>query len=316
MRFLHSWLSCQSLSTCCEPHGACRSFSSTFCRQRHRSPPGTTPCWTISAFLRAPSSTAVSLPLRLYAAFGALGISPIRATFVMVAIEVVFPFVGIVWATRVIQPSVSRELAAVAATVGTLGYTLAGNNLANFGFFFGWNYGFANGIACVAIAFALRRRWTPAAIAISVLVTVHFVIAVLVGLVVLPLIVLDLKRRRFEIRLVPVAVAAVLGGMYLWFGRGDVQLSSARLDMLTFLAACLSIPPVLRVRLVVPSPLCGGHRSVVDRGRVDVCGGAHRTELGHRALSSRLAITLVTTAGLCLLGWAPRTSTRPMSRCC
>ena len=26
--------------------------------------------------------------------------------------------------------------------------------------------------------------------------------------------------------------------------------------------------------------------------------------LGHRALSSRLAITLVTTAGLCLLGWA------------
>ncbi len=29
---------------------------------------------------------------------------------------------------------------------------------------------------------------------------------------------------------------------------------------------------------MVPSPLCGGHRSVVDRCRGDVCGGAHRTE--------------------------------------
>ncbi len=187
--------------------------------------------------------TAVSLPLRLYAAFGALGISPIRATFVMVAIEVIFLFVGIAWATPVIQPSVSRELWAVAATVGTLGYTLAGNNLANFGFFFRWNYGFANGIACVAIAFALRRRWTPAAIAISALVTVHFVIAVLVGLVVLPLIALDLKRRRFEIRLVPVAVAAVIGGMYLWFGRGDVQLSSARLDTTRTSLGCVPFNP-------------------------------------------------------------------------
>ncbi len=156
--------------------------------------------------------TAVSLPLRLYAAFGALGIGPIRATFVMVAVEVVWLFVGIAWSVRIIQPSVSREMAAVAATVGTLGYALDGNNLANFGFFFGWNYGFAGGVACVAIAFALQRRWTAAAIAISVLVTVHFVIAVLVGLVVLPLVALDLKRRRFEIRLVPAAVAAVISG--------------------------------------------------------------------------------------------------------
>jgi hypothetical protein len=74
--------------------------------------------------------TAVSLPLRLYDVIGALGSGPIVATYIMVAVEVVWLFVGIAWSVRILQPSVSRELAAVAATVGTLGYALDGNNLA------------------------------------------------------------------------------------------------------------------------------------------------------------------------------------------
>ena len=250
--------------------------------------------------------TAVSLPLRLYAAFGALGLGPIRATFVMVAIEVVFLFVAIAWSVRIIRPSVSRELAAVAATVGTLGYALDGNNLANFGFFFGWNYGFASGIACVAIAFALRRRWTAAAIAISALVTVHVVIAVLVGLVVLPLIAVDLKRRRFEIRLVPVAASSVIGGAYLWFARGDVQLSSARLDTGAYIARLRAFQSHLFFEFDTPflRPFADDIGAWSITVVLTLAAALTARGLGHRALSSRLAITLVTTAGLCLLGWA------------
>ena len=250
--------------------------------------------------------TAVSLPLRMYAAFGALGSGPVLATYIVVAVEVVFLFVGIAWSVRIIQPSVSREVAAVAATVGTLGYALDGNNLANFGFFFGWNYGFAGGVACVAIAFALRRHWTAAAIAISVLVTVHFVIAVLVGVVVLSLVALDLKRRRFEIRLVPVAFAAVIAGTYLWFARGDVQLPSASLDTSAYIARLRAFQSHLFFEFdtgfLRPFAEDIGAWSIAVVATLAVALTARR--LGRRGLSSRVAITLVTTAALSMLGWA------------
>jgi hypothetical protein len=250
--------------------------------------------------------TAVSVPLRLFAVFGALGIGPIRATFIVVAVEVVFLFVGIAWSVRIVQPAVSREVAAVVATVVTLGYALAGNNLANFGFFFGWNYGFADGIACVAIAFALRRRWTAAAVAISALVTVHFVMAVLVGLVVLPLVALDLKRHRLDIRLRPAAVAAACSGVYLWFARGDVQLPSATLDTSAYIARLRAFQYHLffefNMEFLRPLAKDIGAWSI---GVVVILAAALTAKrLDHRELPSRLAITLVTTAVLSMIGWA------------
>ena len=63
-------------------------------------------------------------------------------------------------------------------------------------------------------------------IAMSVLVTVHFVIAVLVGVVVLPLVVLDLNAQRSKYDLCRLLSPWSIGGMYLWFGRGDVQFPS------------------------------------------------------------------------------------------
>ena len=250
--------------------------------------------------------TAVSLPLRLYAALGALGSGPILATYIMVAVEVVCLFVWIAWSVRIIQPSVSRELAAVAATVGTLGYALDGNNLANFGFFFGWNYGFAGGLVCVAIAFALRRRWTAAAIAISALVTVHFVVAVLVGLVVLPLVALDLRRRRFEIRLVPAAVAAAIAAVYLWFARGDVQLPSASLDTSAYIARLRAFQFHLFLEFDMRSlrPIAEDIGAWSIAVMVTLAAALTAKRLGHQALSSRLAIILATTAVLSMLGWA------------
>jgi|GEM_PF-5181099 len=257
--------------------------------------------------------TAVSLPLRLYPAFGALGFGPIMATYFMVAIEVVFLFVAIAWSVRIIQPSVSRAMAAVAATVATLGYALDGNNLANFGFFFGWNYGFADGVALVAIALALRRRWTAATLAISALVTVHSVIAVLVGLVVLPLVVLDLKRRRFEIRRVPAGVAAATGAAYLWFARGDVQLPSATLDTQAYIARLRAFQSHLffefDMRYLRPLAEDIGAWSIAVVVILATALTARR--LGHRSLSSRLAITMVTVAMLSMLGWAHSTLDRP-----
>jgi hypothetical protein len=257
--------------------------------------------------------TAVSLPLRLYAAFGALGFGPLLATYAVDAVEVVWLFVGIAWSVRIIQPSWSREVAAVAATVGTIGYALDGNNLANFGFFFGWNYGFASGLACVAIAFALRRRWTAAAIAISVLVAVHFVIAVLVGLVALPLVALDLKRRQFDIRLVPAAVAAVSGAAYLWFARGDVQLPSASLDTSAYVARLRAFQFHLffefdtRFLRSFAEDIGAWCLAVV----VILAAAMTAKRLGDRALSSRVAITLVTTAVLSMLGWAHSSLAKP-----
>ena len=257
--------------------------------------------------------TAVSLPLRLYDVLGALGFGPIFATYTMVAVEVAVLFIGIAWSVRILQPSVSREVAAVAATVGTLGYALDGNNLANFGFFFGWNYGFVGGLACVAIAFALRQRWTAAIIAISMLVTVHFVVAVLVGMAVLPLVALDLRRRRFDVRLVPAAVAAAIGGAYLWFARGDVQLPSAHLDTSAYIARLRAFQFHLffEFNMRFLRPLAEGIGAWSIAVVVIIAAAMTAKRLGHRALSSRLAITLVTIAVLSMLGWAHSNLDRP-----
>lgn len=257
--------------------------------------------------------TAVSLPLRLYAVFGALGFGPISATNIMVAIEVVWLFVAIAWAVRIIQPSVPRAVAAAVATVGTIGYTLDGNNLANFPLFFGWNYGFAYGLACLAIAFALRRRWTASAAAISALVAVHFVVSVLVGLVVLPLVALDLAQRRFDIRRLPTVAAGCCAGVYLWLARGDVQLPTASLDTKAYIARLRAF----QYHLFYEFDLRWLRYYAEDIGAwslaavVVLAAALTARRRGHLAPSNRIAIVLASTAVLSMIGWAHSTLDAP-----
>ena len=168
VRFLHSWLSCshcQPAANLTRPVGVSRRRSVPRGPDRLPAQPHAGRS-RLSFGLRA---TAVSLPLRLYAAFGALGsVRSVRRSSWSRSKSI-----SVRW-DRLGDPS--HPALGVPGTGGRrcdsghAGYTLAGNNLANFGFFFGWNYGSANGIACVAIAFALRRRWTPAAITMSALV--------------------------------------------------------------------------------------------------------------------------------------------------
>ena len=180
--------------------------------------------------------TAVSLPLRGYHLFDAIGVGVLDATRAMVALETLWMFVVVWWAVRVARPTVSRNIAAIAAFVACVGYVLAGNNLANWGFLWGWNYGFAYSVVCLLVAFALRRRWTAAAVTAAALVTIHSVVAVLAVIVVLALFVIDLVGRRVQIRWLVVSAGAVVSGAYLATARGDVQLAGGELDTVAYVA--------------------------------------------------------------------------------
>ena len=107
--------------------------------------------------------TAISAPLRLYSVFDAFGLGVVGATRLMIALEALALFVGIYFAVRIIRPTTTTLVAALAATVGTVGYALNGHNLSNFGFLYGWNYGFAAAAAVLALSFAVRTRWTACA---------------------------------------------------------------------------------------------------------------------------------------------------------
>ncbi|MEO7370768.1 MAG: hypothetical protein ABIZ69_07900, partial [Ilumatobacteraceae bacterium] len=107
--------------------------------------------------------TAISLPLRLYSVFDAFGLGVVGATRTMIGVEALALFAGLYFAVRIMRPTTTTLVAALAATVGTIGFALNGHNLANFGFLYGWNYGFASAAAVLALSFALRTRWTACA---------------------------------------------------------------------------------------------------------------------------------------------------------
>jgi hypothetical protein len=194
------------------------------------------PLLNVVGFPSGSELTAVSLPLRGYQLFDDLGIGVLDATRAMIAFETLWMFVVVAWAVRVARPTVSRNIAACAALVACLGYVLAGNNLANWGFLWGWNYGFAYSVVCLLVAFALRGRWTAAAVAAAVLVTIHSVVGVLAVIVVLPLLAIDLVGRRVHVRWLVVAGAAVMSGAYLAIVRGDVPLGGEELDTAAYVA--------------------------------------------------------------------------------
>jgi hypothetical protein len=180
--------------------------------------------------------TAISAPLRLYAVFDALGFGVVGATRWMIALEALAFFIGIYAAARILRPVTTNLVAGLAATVATVGYALSGHNLANFGFLYGWNYGFAAAAATVTLAYALRQRWTACVCMVVLVGTIHSVIGVLLVLALVPLAILDIVRRRFSLRWKPIALVVGAGAVYLLASRGDVQLPTVDLDVGAYIA--------------------------------------------------------------------------------
>lgn len=257
--------------------------------------------------------TALSAPLRLYALFGAAGLGVVGATEWMIALEALALFAGIYAAVRILRPTTTSLVAASSATLATVGYALNGHNLANFGFLYGWNYGFATAVAVVALAYALRRRWTACAIAVVVVALIHSVIAVLVVLSLVPLVVIDVVRRRFALRWRPVALAAAVAVAYLLASRGDVQLPSGRLDVGAYIA---------RVRAFQSHYFFQFSTSFLRTFAEDIASwliavvllvvvGMALRRLGDGALADRLVVLLTAIGALSALGWAHSNLSQP-----
>ncbi len=180
--------------------------------------------------------TAVSLPLQLYRLLDWMGIGTLDSARVMVAVEALVFFVLVAMAVHVALPRVTPTLASAAATVATVGYALSLSNLANWGFLWGWNYGFAYAFAALALAYGLRRGWTRAVIVLALLLTVHSLVAVLVGLTLAPLFLVDVMRRRVGLSWRAVVLSGALSITFLMVQGGTASLSSGALDTEAYVA--------------------------------------------------------------------------------
>jgi len=116
--------------------------------------------------------TAQSLPLRLYQL---LAYSPIDleiAFRVVTFIEIIFFGVCIWCAVVILHPAVRKTIVGLCVFIGLQG-TIFSHNLANWGFLFGWNYGFAYGVLMLILVFGLRGKWPHAVVAIAFLLAIH-----------------------------------------------------------------------------------------------------------------------------------------------
>lgn len=257
--------------------------------------------------------TGVSLPLRGYGMLDRLGLDVIDTTLVMVAIETAWLFIAITWAVRIVRPASSLGPAAVAGVVATVGYGLAGNNLANWGFVWGWNYGFAYGVTSVAMAFGLRRRWTEASVAIAVLLTIHSLVAFLTALALVPLLAADALQRRLRINWMVTTGALAAGGLYLVLFSGDARLSSSELDIDAYLARLRAFQSHLFVEFdtdflrIWSQHIAAWSVAVLA---VLVASLLLRRQ-GDDALACRLLVITATLVVVSMLGWWHSTLDRP-----
>jgi hypothetical protein len=264
------------------------------------------PLLETTGFSSGSEITGVSLPLRAYRLLDWMGVGALDAARVMVAVEALVFFVLVAMAVRVVLPRVTLALAASTATVATVGYALSGTNLANWGFFFGWNYGFAYALACLVLAHGLRQGWTSAAVWLALLVTVHSLVAVLVGLALVPLFVADVVRRRIVLRWRPIVVAGLLAVGYLLVERDIARLSSGVLDTEAYIARLRAFQFHLFFRFDLDF-LSGFSRNLGPWFVAVVALLAASLALQKRTeadLAQRLLVVVATVSVLSVAGWA------------
>jgi hypothetical protein len=250
--------------------------------------------------------TAISAPLRLYAVFDAFGLGVVGATRVMIALEALALFAGIYFAARIMRPTTSTLVAALAATVGTVGFAMNGHNLSNFGFVYGWNYGFSAAAAVLALAFALRTRWTECACTIVGVALIHSVVAVLVALSIVPLATIDVVRHRFRLRWRPVALSAAVGVVYVAASLGDVQPPGGRLDAGAYIARvrAFQFHYFFRFSTSFLRPYAEDIASWLVAVVLVAAACLALRRLGDQSLSDRTLVVVATVGGLSALGWA------------